>query len=118
VEAPPLGPPADRIAEALVEQGWEREDAIVLVADFYGFRSPIGWYLPGRPFLQRVDLAAERRRVFLVVQGRRSWEALGALRPSRAARTVGSGIFVAPLEPGAPQLETLVALGGKLVQAS
>jgi hypothetical protein len=115
IDAPPMAPPADRIAQTLVEQGWDGDDSIVLIADFYGFRSPIGWYLPGQPFLHHVGLDGSGGRVFLVVQGRRSWEALGGLRPSTGARQLGN-IFVAPLEPGAPQLETLVALGGKVVR--
>jgi hypothetical protein len=115
IAAPPVAPPADRIAQTLVEQGWNGDDSIVLIADFYGFRSPIGWYLPGKPFLYRVGLDGSGGRVFLVVQGRRSWEALGGLRPRSGAKDLG-GIFVVPLESGAPQLETLVALGGKIVR--
>ena len=116
LEAPPVAPPADRYAQVLVEEGWQREDVIVLIADFYGFRSPIGWYLPGRPFLELVDLDADRRRAFLIVQGERSWAGLGRHRPDFGVRRIGN-VFIAPLGPDERELETLVELGGKLVRA-
>jgi len=115
VEAPPLGPPADVIAQVLVDEGWQRDDAIVLIADFYGFRSPIGWYLPERPFLRRVDLTASHRRVFLIVQGTAAWDWLVNLRPPIGAMRVGN-VYIVELEPGAPQLRTLVALGGEIIK--
>ena len=116
LEAPPVAPPADRYAQVLVQEGWQREDVIVLLADFYGFRSPIGWYLPGRPFLELVDLDAERRRAFLIVQGDRAWAWLGTLRPDFGVRRIGN-VYIAPLGPDDRVLETLVELGGKLVRA-
>ena len=116
LEAPPVAPPADRYAQVLVEEGWQREDVIVLIADFYGFRSPIGWYLPGRPFLELVGLDADRRRAFLIVQGERSWAGLGRHRPAFGVRRIGN-VFIAPLGPDERELETLVELGGKLVRA-
>ena len=116
LEAPPVAPPADRYAQVLVQEGWQREDVIVLLADFYGFRSPIGWYLPGRPFLELVDLDAERRRAFLIVQGDRAWAWLGTLRPDFGVRRIGN-VYIAPLGPDERVLETLVELGGKLVRA-
>jgi hypothetical protein len=113
--APPLGPPADRIAQALVDQGWQRDDAVILIADFYGFRSPIGWYLPGRPFLQRIGLDADRGRVFLVVQGARSWAGLGRYRPPGAVQRIDY-VFVVPVDEER-RVETLVELGGALIRA-
>jgi hypothetical protein len=43
--------PYDRAADALVAEGWQRGDPIEVVGDFFAFRSPLEWYLPGRPKL-------------------------------------------------------------------
>jgi hypothetical protein len=41
----------DRIAGALVDDGWQPSDPIVLRGNFYAFRSPLEWYLPQQPAL-------------------------------------------------------------------
>lgn len=79
VQGPPLGPPADRVAAALQAQGWTPESRIVLFGDFYGFRSPVGWYLPGRPFLRLTEPVDARGDVFVVAQGRETWDTLRLL---------------------------------------
>jgi len=43
--------PYDRAADGLVSEGWQRGDPIEAVGDFFAFRSPLEWYLPGRPQL-------------------------------------------------------------------
>jgi hypothetical protein len=41
----------DRIARALVSEGWQSSDPIILPGNFYAFRSPLEWYLPHQPAL-------------------------------------------------------------------
>jgi hypothetical protein len=64
LEAPPA---YDRVADALVEQGWRSGDPIVLFGSFHAFRGPLRWYLPADPPL---TLARRREepcdRVFVV----------------------------------------------------
>ena len=43
--------PYDRAADALVSEGWQPGNPIEAVGDFFAFRSPLEWYLPGRPQL-------------------------------------------------------------------
>jgi Dolichyl-phosphate-mannose-protein mannosyltransferase len=57
-----LAPPAyDRMAEELVREGWKLGDAVAVyggahehlqLGSAYALRSPVAWYLPGRPFLR------------------------------------------------------------------
>lgn len=60
----------DRVADALVSEGWSTRDPVVLFGNFYAFRSPLEWYLPGQPAL---TLGETRRqpctRVFVVALG-------------------------------------------------
>jgi hypothetical protein len=97
VTAPAVGPPADKIAQMLVARGWDRGDRIVLFADFYGFRSPIGWYLPGRPFLRRVPASSTSGDLYLVAQGRRTWLRINEARNMISLDRV-DGVFVALLQ--------------------
>jgi hypothetical protein len=75
-QGPPLGPPADRVAKALLAQGWESGDRIELFGDFYGFRSPVGWYLPGQPLLQITRADSLDAATFLIAEGAATWRAL------------------------------------------
>ena len=43
--------PYDRVADALVSEGWSTRDPVILFGNFYAFRSPLEWYLPGQPAL-------------------------------------------------------------------
>lgn len=57
-----LAPPDyDRLADALVAEGWRFEDPVAVyggahehiqLGSAYALRSPVAWYLPGRPFLR------------------------------------------------------------------
>jgi mannosyltransferase len=53
-------PPYERLADALVAEGWRPGDPIAIsggahelpaLGSSYGLRSPVGWYLPGHPEL-------------------------------------------------------------------
>lgn len=41
--------PYNRIAQALVAEGWRANDPIAVFGNFFAFRSPLEWYLPNRP---------------------------------------------------------------------
>jgi uncharacterized membrane protein len=60
----------DRIARALVREGWQPSDPIVLRGNFYAFRSPLEWYLPQQPSLT-LGLPRGMRcpRVFVISHG-------------------------------------------------
>lgn len=94
VQGPALGPPADRVAAALLAQGWTPQARIVLFGDFYGFRSPVGWYLPGRPFLRQTQPVEAQGDVFLIAEGTATWEALERLLSPVSLQRVGD-IYVA-----------------------
>lgn len=71
----------DRIARSLVAAGWQRTDPIVLHGNFYAFRSPLEWYLPGKPPLTLgLPRHAVCPRVFAIANQR--VRALGARRPT------------------------------------
>jgi hypothetical protein len=117
VQADPLGPPADRIAQALVAQGWTPQSRVVLFADdFYGFRSPIGWYLPGRPFLQLTSPIAGDAPAFVVVKGTAGWDVLdlgGDVGPVERI----DNVYVARLHGGDALLSSLAARRGAVLAA-
>jgi hypothetical protein len=68
VAASPLGPPADRIADEVVAAGWRPGEPVLLRGDYFAFRSPLGWYLPGRPDLRPIDPSEACASVVLVRQ--------------------------------------------------
>ena len=112
-QGPPFGPPADRVAQALVAQGWVSDDRIVLFGDFYGFRSPVGWYLPGRPSLQVTGTGSIGADVFLIAQGTRTWDALRwyySVDPV-SLRQIGD-VYVARLPDDERLARELQAIGG------
>jgi hypothetical protein len=45
----------DRVADALVDAGWEPGDPILVVGSLPDFRSPLEWYLPGDVTLPRAE---------------------------------------------------------------
>ena len=64
------GPPYDRFAHALVANGWRPGDAVAVYGNRSEFRSPLEWYLPGRPTLGNLVVGRIDEPVF-VVAGRR-----------------------------------------------
>ncbi|HZS24784.1 MAG TPA: glycosyltransferase family 39 protein [Gaiellaceae bacterium] len=60
----------DRIASSLVGAGWTQADPIVVRGDFFAFRSPLEWYLPGRPALTLGVPRGRCARVFVVGHGK------------------------------------------------
>jgi hypothetical protein len=88
VAAPPLGPPADRIAAEVVAAGWRPGEAVLLRGDYFDYRSPLGWYLPGRPDLRPVDDGEACEEVVLI-------DAAGEVGRVRGA-AAGEGILLSP----------------------
>ena len=65
--------PYNRIAEALVAEGWRANDPIALYGSFFAFRSPLEWYLPNRPPLALGKPTGNAcSTLFIVEQARRS----------------------------------------------
>lgn len=59
----------DRIAAALVAEGWQPRDPIVVDGNVYALWGPLEWYLPHRPVLV-LGSTARAGRVFVVHVGR------------------------------------------------
>jgi hypothetical protein len=55
----------DRIAAALVAEGWQPRDPIVVEGNLYALWGPLEWYLPGRPTLV-AGRPSRARPVFVV----------------------------------------------------
>lgn len=60
------GPAYDRMARALVAHGWRPGDDVAVFGSRDEFRSPLEWYLPGRPLLSNARLAYIDEPVFVV----------------------------------------------------
>ena len=50
-------PDFDRVADALVAEGWKPGDPILVVGSLPDFRSPLEWYLPGDVILAEAEPA-------------------------------------------------------------
>lgn len=84
--------PYDRVAQALVAEGWGPRDPIVLFGNFYAFRSPLEWYLPDQPALTLGDpRAGSCEQIFVVAVRGRARNRLvdsGALSATRQVRRI------------------------------
>jgi hypothetical protein len=110
-----LAPPDyDRLADALVAEGWRFGDPVavfggahehVQLGSAYALRSPVAWYLPGHPFLRlpREEDAGCDEAFVLAPPGR----AEAVLESGDEGRTVdGVRVVRTPCEPGlAEQVE-------------
>ena len=59
-------PDFDRVANALVEEGWKPGDPILVVGSLLDFRSPLEWYLPGDVTLAQAEPARTCGTLFVV----------------------------------------------------
>ena len=84
----PIVPAYDRVADALVRQGWHENDPILVFGPRYSYLHPLDWYLPG----SRLELAQLNGRrcahVFVVGVGGRGRALAAAGSPVRVNRTV------------------------------
>lgn len=111
--------PYDRVAEALVEQGWRPSDVIVLGGNFYSFRGPLEWYLPERPRLRLGEALGTRcDRIYVVATPSSSWyRRLAAFAPEQSRRI--RGVLVARIDGrGADGLRRLLSRSRLLVTRS
>ena len=56
----------DRVADALVDAGWEPGDPLLVVGSLPDFRSPLEWYLPGKVTLPEARPAAPCAELWVV----------------------------------------------------
>jgi hypothetical protein len=106
--------PYQTVAQTLVRQGWRRQDPIVVfgtLGDFFAFRSPLEWYLPGQPTLTLGEPVAGRRcsAIFVLAD---SPTARRHVRASSLAgvRTMTGPVLVARLS--SPTIPTTAFWGG------
>jgi hypothetical protein len=59
-------PDFDRVADALVAEGWERGDPILVIGSLPDFRSPLEWYLPGGVTLAEAEPESACAQLFVV----------------------------------------------------
>jgi hypothetical protein len=60
------------IAQALVAEGWNAHDPVVVFGSFYALRSPLEWYLPRAPDFGVLQPARSDCRLVYAVAGRRA----------------------------------------------
>jgi len=63
-------PPFQRIAHALVAEGWRPSDPVAVYGNVFSYRAPLEWYLPRRPLLD-VSFPTDRACSELFVVSRR-----------------------------------------------
>ena len=79
----------ERVADALVEEGWESGDPILVVGSLPDFRSPLEWYLPGDVTLPEATADGECAEVWVVTDVPAGRELLDVAPPTTRAE-VGS----------------------------
>ncbi|HEY7732427.1 MAG TPA: glycosyltransferase family 39 protein [Gaiellaceae bacterium] len=105
--------PYDDVARALVAERWTPADVIVLDGNFYAFRGPIEWYLPGRPRLALGELRGHPcRRLFVVATEGSPWNTSRPALPLEEARRV-RGILVARIGPSGTARSDRLPRGGR-----
>src|SRR5205807_6555983 len=93
-------PEYDRVASALVQQGWREQDPIFLFGPLFAYLHPLDWYLPGA---QRLEVAGPAGpacdRVYVVAVGGRA-RALTAPLGDRVRRIGRTVVARLPNRPG------------------
>ena len=74
------GPAYDRLAHALVADGWRTGDAVAVFGNRSEFRSPLEWYLPGNPLLATTVASQIDEPVFVIDSKALSGHAVGIRR--------------------------------------
>jgi hypothetical protein len=93
-------PPFGSIAHALVAEGWRPSDPLAVFGNFFVYRAPLEWYLPGSPLLDAARPRARACRTVFVVADDRLPRRLDA----RVVRETSSdGYIVARLALAAPR---------------
>jgi hypothetical protein len=63
-------PPYQRIARALVAEGWRPSDPVAVYGNFFSYRAPLEWYLPRQPLLDVSSLTSRACAAVFVVRRR------------------------------------------------
>ena len=96
--------PFDRIASALVTEGWHPDDPVALFGSFFDFRSPLEWYLPTHPPLGLAEPTSSRCPNLYVIgrrAGRYFVERLHPLMATDRIRSLRNAVFLSdPLHGG------------------
>jgi hypothetical protein len=90
------GPAYDRLAHALVADGWRTGDAVAVFGNRSEFRSPLEWYLPGNPLLATTAASEIDEPVFVINSKALLGDGMGIRRVSN--------LFVERLETARPEL--------------
>jgi hypothetical protein len=96
----------DRVADALVDAGWEPGDPILVVGSLPDFRSPLEWYLPGEVTLPEARPVAPCAELWVVTDVPAGRTLLDLARPAgreevgtvEVARVSWSGTLAAEAE--------------------
>jgi hypothetical protein len=87
----------DRVAQALVAEGWREGDPIAVYAEPHALWGPLEWYLPGRPRFVALRPAPGIAPSFVVAARGRRWARV--FHDALVTRTVRS-LLVARVRPG------------------
>lgn len=109
-------PDFDRVADALVEAGWEPGDPILLVGSFLDFRSPLEWYLPGEVTLPEAEPARPCAEMWIVTDVPAGRELIDLGEPAAHA-DVGT-VEVARLPWSGAQVADAAAAGGRYLDSA
>jgi hypothetical protein len=69
VQASNAAVPYDRIAHALVREGWRTSQPVAVFGDFFRYRGPLEWYLPHEPVLDPSRPTDRMCRTLYVIRG-------------------------------------------------
>ena len=106
----------DRVAAAVVAEGWTPADPIIIAAG-WSVRPPLAWYLPGHPTLAGVrPLPQTCDAIYIVTERNASW--LRVERSSLTLRRRVVGLYlVARLKPTTPARALALTPNGTLVES-
>jgi hypothetical protein len=95
-------PDFDRVADALVEEGWAPGDPVLVVGSLPDFRSPLEWYLPGDVTLAEAEAAGACEQLFVVTDVPRGRQLLDLVEPGRRLEVGSVEVARVPWRAGLP----------------
>ena len=108
--------PFDRVAETLVEVGWEPGDPILVLGSLPDFRSPLEWYLPGGVTLPQAVPKEQCSEVWVVTDVPDGRAFLALARPP--TRDVAGPVEVARVPWDESLAEEAEAFGGRYLDSA
>jgi hypothetical protein len=109
-------PDFDRVADALVDAGWQPGDPILVVGSLPDFRSPLEWYLPGEVTLPEAEPVRPCRTMWVVTDVPEGRELIAVGVPE-ARLEVGSA-EVARVPWDAAQVAAADSAGGRYLDSA